>query len=38
MKYIHTIEFKEEDYGETVATAVEEIRVLGRQAGANMRG
>ena len=26
MKYIHTIEFKEEDYEETVATTPEEVR------------
>lgn len=30
MKYIHTVEFKEEDYEETVATAPEEIRQLGK--------
>ncbi len=30
MKYIHTIEFKEEDYEETVATTPEEIRQLGK--------
>jgi integrase len=30
MKYIHTIEFKEEDYEETVASTVEEIRMLGK--------
>jgi hypothetical protein len=29
MKYIHTIEFKEEDFQETVATTPEEIRQLG---------
>ena len=30
MKYIHTIEFKEEVYDETVATTPEEIRQLGK--------
>jgi integrase len=30
MKYIHTIEFKEEDYQETVATTPEEVRQLGK--------
>jgi integrase len=30
MKYIHTIEFKEEDYEETTATTPEEIRQLGK--------
>jgi integrase/rubredoxin len=30
MKYIHTIEFKEEDYDETVTTTPEEIRQLGK--------
>jgi len=30
MKYIHTIEFKEEDYEETVASTLEEIRQLGK--------
>ncbi len=30
MKYIHTIEFKDEDYEETTATTVEEIRTLGK--------
>jgi hypothetical protein len=30
IKYIHTIEFKEEDYEETVATTPEEIRQLGK--------
>jgi integrase len=30
MKYIHTIEFKEEDFEETVATTPEEIRQLGK--------
>jgi hypothetical protein len=30
MKYIQTIEFKEEDYEETVATTPEEIRQLGK--------
>jgi integrase len=30
MKYIHTIEFKEEDFEETVATSPEEIRQLGK--------
>ena len=29
-KYVHTIEFKEEDYEETVATTPEEIRALGK--------
>lgn len=29
-KYVHTIEFKDEDYEETVATTVEEIRALGK--------
>ena len=29
-KYIHTIEFKDEDFEETVATTVEEIRALGK--------
>jgi integrase len=29
-KYIHTIEFKEEDYEETVATTPDEIRNLGK--------
>jgi integrase len=29
-KYVHTIEFKEEDYEETVASTVEEIRALGK--------
>lgn len=29
-KYVHTIEFKEEDYEETVVTTVEEIRALGK--------
>jgi len=29
-KYVHTIEFKEEDYEETVATIAEEIRALGK--------
>ena len=29
-KYIHTIEFKDEDYEETIASAVEEIRALGK--------
>jgi integrase len=29
-KYVHTIEFKEEDYEETVATTAEEIRALGK--------
>lgn len=29
LKYIHTIEFKEEDCGETVATMPEELRQLG---------
>ena len=29
-KYIHTIEFKEEDYEETVATTPDEIRALGK--------
>jgi len=30
MKYIHTIEFKEEDYEETITTTPEEIRQLGK--------
>ena len=30
MKYIHTINFKEEDYDETVATTPEEVRQLGK--------
>jgi integrase len=30
MKYIHTIEFKDEDFEETTATTVEEIRELGK--------
>jgi hypothetical protein len=30
MKYIHTIEFREEDFEETVATTPEEIRNLGK--------
>jgi hypothetical protein len=30
MKYIHTIEFKDEDFEETVATTAEEIRALGK--------
>jgi integrase len=30
MKYIHTIEFKEEDFEETVATTPDEIRQLGK--------
>ncbi len=30
MKYIHTIEFREEDFDETVATTPEEIRQLGK--------
>jgi hypothetical protein len=30
MKYIHTIEFKEQDYEETVATTPEEVRQLGK--------
>ena len=30
MKYIHTIEFKEEDFEETVATNPEEIRQSGK--------
>ena len=29
-KYIHTIEFKDEDFEETVATTPEEIRALGK--------
>ena len=29
-KYVHTIEFKDEDYEETVATSPEEIRALGK--------
>ena len=30
MKYIHTIDFKDEDFEETTATAPEEIRQLGK--------
>jgi len=30
MKYIHTIQLADEDFEETKATAVEEIRVLGK--------
>ena len=30
MKYVHTIEFKDEDFEETTATTVEEIRALGK--------
>ena len=30
MKYIHTIEFKDEDFEETTASTVEEIRQLGK--------
>ena len=30
LKYIRTIEFKEEDCGETVATTPEELRQLGK--------
>jgi hypothetical protein len=30
MKYVYTIEFKDEDYEETVATNAEEIRALGK--------
>ena len=30
MKYIHTIQFKDEDFEETVATTPEEIRQLGK--------
>ena len=33
MKYIHTIEFKEEDYEETTATTPEEIRQLESRLG-----
>jgi hypothetical protein len=29
-KYVHTIEFKEEDYEETIASTPEEIRALGK--------
>jgi hypothetical protein len=37
MKYIHTIEFKEEDYEEAVATTPEEIRQLGSRLGKILR-
>ena len=30
MKYIHTIQFKDEDFEETVTTTPEEIRQLGK--------
>jgi len=30
MRYIHTINFKDEDFEETVATTPEEIRMLGK--------
>ena len=30
MKYIHTLQFKDEDFEETVATTPEEIRKLGQ--------
>jgi hypothetical protein len=30
MKYIHTIDFKDEDFEETMATTIEEIRALGK--------
>ena len=30
MKYIHTIDFKDNDFDETVATTPEEIRKLGK--------
>ena len=30
MKYIHTVEFKDEDFEETTASTVEEIRALGK--------
>jgi hypothetical protein len=30
IEYIHTIEFKEKDYEETVATTPEEVRQLGK--------
>ena len=30
MKYVHTVEFKDEDYEETVATNPEEVRALGK--------
>jgi hypothetical protein len=30
MRYIHTINFKDEDYEETVVTTPEEIRALGK--------
>jgi hypothetical protein len=30
MRYVHTVEFREEDYEETTATSVEEIRALGK--------
>lgn len=31
-KYVHTIEFKEEDFEETTATTLDEIRALGKAA------
>jgi hypothetical protein len=30
MKYIHTINFKDDDFDETVATTPEEVRKLGK--------
>jgi hypothetical protein len=30
LKYVHTIEFKHEDYMETVTTSPEEVRALGK--------
>ena len=30
MRYVHTIEFKDEDFDETVATTIEEVRALGK--------
>lgn len=36
MKYVHTIEFKEEGYEETVATTLEEVRQLGKGGWQNM--
>jgi hypothetical protein len=35
IEYIHTIEFKEKDYEETVVTTPEEVRQLGKRAGKN---
>ena len=35
-KYVHTIEFKEEDFEETTATTLDEIRALGKLAGLSM--